>query len=219
MSNVLPAILFVLATARPFHLTLEANPAAPFPFLSKFGNVTLQVYPNGVRAESLWLRGFSRNGAPAVTVEDPLNRTYSDVALSEIGATLHKISGPLPGLEAAAPTSIQTTDGKVRGLAARRYRMLFGPNTFVDVWTTTALGDAPQYVELVNRFVTGISPATAKWVRSVPGVPLYVELNFRRFKKVPILRLKEVAFNTDGQDEALKVSSFMFRAPFSAVIK
>src|SRR5579859_6816519 len=79
MSNVLPAILFVLATARPFHLTLEANPAAPFPFLSKFGNVTLQVYPNGVRAESMWLRGFSRNGAPAVTVEDPLNRTYSDV--------------------------------------------------------------------------------------------------------------------------------------------
>src|SRR5207244_9612203 len=61
------AFIFLLAAscelhAAPakYHLTLEAHPAAPFPFLSRFGTVTLDVYPAGVRADSFWLNGFSR---------------------------------------------------------------------------------------------------------------------------------------------------------------
>lgn len=216
---LLGALLLAAATARPFHLTLEANPAAPFPFLGKFGNVIVQVYPHGVRAESLWLRGFSRNHAPAVTVEDPMSRTYSDVALPDIAATLHKLSGPLPELERTAPTSIEVTAGNVKGFAAKRFRMRYAPQAFIDVWTTDAFGDAPQYRALMTEFVTGISPATAASMRTIPGVPIYVELNFRRFKKVAVLRLKDVAFDSKGEDDALKVSSFMFRAPFGSVIK
>lgn len=212
-------LLAVTASVRPYHLTLEANPAAPFPFLSKFGNVTIEVYPKGVRAESLWLRGFSRNGAPFVTVEDPLNRTYSDIALTEIVSTLHQLSGPIPETLAAAPESIVVTSGTVHGIAARRYRLMYGAAAFIDVWTTTALGDAPQYRALVDQFVGGLSPGTAASMRKITGVPVYVELNFRRFRKVVILRVKNIAFDAKGEDDALNVSSFMFRAPFGNVIK
>src|SRR5690349_3750285 len=56
-----------------YHLELEANPAAPFPYLSKFGtDIEVHVYPSGVRLEALWLNSFSRNGASAVSVANPL---------------------------------------------------------------------------------------------------------------------------------------------------
>src|SRR4051794_32618651 len=92
-----------------YHLELEANPATPFPFLGKFGTVTLHVYPAGVRAETFWLNGFSRNGTNAVTVENPLGRMYTDVPVTQISAILHKIA--TSGMEAAAPATTQITTG------------------------------------------------------------------------------------------------------------
>ena len=109
--------------------------------------------------------------------------------------------------------------GKVKGLAAKRFRLLYGPEAFIDVWTTTAFGEAPQYRALINRFVGGISAPTAASLRVIQGVPIYVELNFRRFKKLPLLRLQTVVYDSKGEDDALKVASFMFRAPFGSVIK
>src|SRR4051812_46878622 len=76
------AVFPALAQAAPprYHLELEANPAAAFPYLSKFGtSIELHVYPSGVRAEALWLNSFSKNGAPAVTVANPLGRMYVDI--------------------------------------------------------------------------------------------------------------------------------------------
>src|SRR5216684_1765668 len=66
------------APPRPYHLQLEANPA-PFPFLDRFGTVTLHVYPHGVRANTFWLNGFSRNGSETVTVMNPVARMYTKV--------------------------------------------------------------------------------------------------------------------------------------------
>src|SRR3954468_3510732 len=90
-----------------YHLELEANPSTPFPFLGKFGTVTLHVYPNGVRAETFWLNGFSRNGTNAFTLETPLGRMYTDVPVAQISATLRKIA--TSGMEAAAPAAPQIT--------------------------------------------------------------------------------------------------------------
>ena len=47
-----------------YHLELEANPAAPFPFLGKFGTITLHVFPSGVRAETFWLQRFGAAAVP-----------------------------------------------------------------------------------------------------------------------------------------------------------
>src|SRR5438874_13734709 len=111
------AVVSLHASPPPaYHLELEANPATPFPFLGKFGTVTLHMYPNGVRAETFWLNGFSRNGTKTVTVENPLGRMYTDVPVAQISATLHKIA--TSGMEAAAPTGTQITIGTVHGIAA-----------------------------------------------------------------------------------------------------
>ncbi len=205
------AFLFATAQPQPYHIELEANPAAPFPFLSKFGTVTLHVYPAGVRAETIWLNGFSRNGTRTVTVENPLGRMYTDVPLSEISAILGRMS--TAGVEDAAPTAVPPVAGRVRGFPARRYRLVYGPEAWIDVWTSTAIPENAQLRAIVDQFVRGISPATANVMQSISGMPLYVELNFRRYKKLPLLRLKSFSLSNVGQEKALQVGSLYFKAP------
>ena len=48
----------------------------------------------------------------------------------------------------------------------------------------------------------------------LPGMPVYIELNFRRFKKVPILRLKSIDSDMSEAEDDLSVGSVYFRAPF-----
>src|SRR5438067_5020793 len=126
------------AAPQPYHIELEASPAAAFPFLSKFGTVTLHIYPAGVRAETIWLNGFSRNGTATVTVENPYGRMYTDMPVSDIVKLLHKMAKD--EVEAATPPSIAPPiSGNVRGIAARRYRLIYGPEAWIDVWTTQAI--------------------------------------------------------------------------------
>ena len=197
---------------KAYHLVLEVNPAAPFPFLSKFGTVTLHVYPAGVRAETIWLNGFSRNGTPTVTVENPLGRMYTDMPVAEIASLLHKMS-PQNEVGAAAPQIVPPISGNVHGIAARRYRLMYGPEAWIDIWTTNTIPENPQLRNITNAFVRGISPPTAATLQSIPGMPLYVELNFRRYKKLPLLRLKSFSFSNVGQEDALSVGTLYFRAP------
>jgi len=199
--------------SRPYHLELEANPAAPFPFLGKFGTVTLHVYGGGVRAETFWLNGFTKNGTPAVTVMNPLGRMYTDVPITNISSVLGKLAGS-GGIERlASGTLMAPAAGKVRGVDANRYRIVYGPDAWIDVWTTKTIPDNPQLHAIVNEFVRGISPGTANVAKNIPGTPVYVELNFRRFKKLPILKLKSLAFDNAGEDDALKVGPVYMRAP------
>jgi hypothetical protein len=210
-------VLLTLATQlhatppKPYHLELEANPAAPFPFLGKFGTVTLHVFPAGVRAETFWLNGFSRNGTNTVTVENPLGRMYTDVPLAQISTTLRKLS--TSGVENAAPGAITQIAGNVKGIMARRYRLVYGPEAWIDVWMTDSIPENAQLREVVTEFVRGISPATATAMINIRGMPLYVELNFRSFKKLPLVRLKSITWNADGQDDALKTGTLYFKAP------
>jgi hypothetical protein len=194
-----------------YHLELEANPAAPFPFLGKFGTVTLHVFPAGVRAETFWLNGFTRNGSSAVTVENPLGRMYTDVPLAQISATLRKLS--TSGVENAAPAAITQSTGAVKGIPARRYRLVYGADAWIDVWMTDSIPENPQLRAVVTEFVRGISPATAPAISGIRGTPLYVELNFRRYKKLPLVRMKSIVWNAEGQDDALKVGTLYFKAP------
>ena len=199
------------APPKPYHLELEANPAAPFPFLGKFGTVTLHVFPAGLRVETFWLDGFTRNGARSVTVENPLGRVYTDVPLAEISATLRKLS--TSGVENAAPGAITQLVVNVKGIPARRYRLVYGPEAWIDVWMTDRIPENPQLRAVVTEFVGGISPATAVSISSLRGTPLYVELNFRRYKKLPLVRMKSITWSAAGEDDALKVGTLYFKAP------
>ena len=210
---LLAATCSLSAAPAPYHLTFEAPPAAPFPFLGKFGRVTVHVYPAGVRAESVWLNGFSRNGSSTITVENPLGRMFTDVPLREIASILRSMS--TAGMESVAPEALQKpVAGAVHGLPALRYRLRDGPEAWIDVWTTNAIPANPQFRAIALEFVNGISPPTGSVMRAVPGMPVYVELNFRRYKRLPLLRLQDVAYDARGQEDSLKVGKVYFRAPF-----
>jgi hypothetical protein len=215
--RLLPALVLALAlplvAAKPFHLELEANPAAPFPFLGKFGTVTVNVYPSGVRAATFWLNGFSKNGSAVVTVENPLDRSYSDVKVTELGALVAKLAGKHDANANNVPTLLPPVAGSVKGIEARRYRLTYGPDAWIDVWTTTAIADVPQLRAICLELVRGVAPGTAAALRAIPGTPLYVELNFRRFRKLPLLRTKSLTWDANGEADALKPGLLYYKSP------
>ncbi len=214
MRSLLVFILFAALplSAQPYHLELEANPGAAFPYLGKFGTVDLHVYRGGVRAEALGLDGFSRNGEQIVTVMNPFMRVYNEIQVAEITAMLAKMAGQVERT-AGVPTLGPTTAGKVRGVDATCHRLLFGPQAWIDFWTTSAVPENPQLRRIIDQMLQGIAPASAGVVRKIRGTPVYVELNFRRFKKVPLLTLKKLTFAADDESEALEVGRFYVLSP------
>ena len=115
-------------------------------------------------------------------------------------------------LQYAAPTLGPTMAGRVGEFSATRYRLIYGPEAYIDIWTTAAIPENKQFRAIVKQFVGGISPGTAALAKNIPGMPLYVEMNFRRFKKLPLLRLRSISWDDNGEADALKVSSFMVHA-------
>ncbi len=199
---------------RPYHLRLEASPSAAFPFLSKFGTVQIHVYGGGVRAETLWLNGFSRNSSRTLTVENPLGRMYTELPIAEISSLVRKLGGSSLGPISGPPEKVTApVGGKVGGLDASRYRLYYGPQAWIDIWTTATIPQNPQFRAIALAFVEGISPPAADIAKRLPGTPVYVELNFRRFKKVPLLQLKSYTHENAGEADALSVGSIYFRAP------
>jgi hypothetical protein len=223
MRNALLAALLLAATAalaadppapRPYHLQLEANAAVPFPWLSKFGKVQLDVYRGGARADSIWLDALSRNGAKEVTVLNPLGRMYFDVPLDEIAPILTKLADG-GGVERKATPAVEPElKGKVAGIAATRHRLVYGPEAWIDYWTTNAIPENPQVREIVARIVDGVSPGTAEVLGKIKGTPIFVELNFRRFKKLPIVYVKKFAWAADDEEDALTRGPIYIRASF-----
>ncbi|HEX8254430.1 MAG TPA: hypothetical protein VF846_14900 [Thermoanaerobaculia bacterium] len=215
----LPTLILTLAlcttafAAKPYHLELEATPEAAFPYLGRFGKVDLHVYAGGVRGEALWLHGFSRNGTNAVTVANPLGRMYVDLQTAEIVPILTKLSGGKAGHERSAkPWLGPSIKGKVSGVDATRHRLVYGPTAYIDVWTTDVIPQNAQLRLLVNKVISGVAPGTAAVANKLPGTPIYVELNFRRFKKLPIVRLKKLTFAADDEKDALTLGSVYVRA-------
>lgn len=210
------ALLFVslsASAAQPYHLELEATPEAVFPYLGRFGNVELHVYAGGVRAEALWLNAFSRNDTAAVTVVNPLARMYVDVNVNEIASILTKLAGGAGTIERrAVPTMGPKLRGEVKGIPATRHRFVYGEEAWIDVWTTDAIPTNRQMQRIVTEVVSGISPATGKLASKITGTPIYVEMNFRRFKKVPLVRLKKLTRTADDEKDALTRGSMYIRA-------
>ena len=214
MIRLIAIALFALtASAQPYHLELEATPEAVFPYLGRFGNVELHVYAGGVRAEALWLDAFSRNGADAVTVMNPLARMYVDVDVAEIASILTRLAGAAGAVERnAAPALAKPLAGKVQGIAATRHRLVYGTDAWIDVWTTSVIPENAQMKRIVNQIVHGISPRTGEVAATIPGTPVYVEMNFRRFKKVTLVRMKKLTHAADDEEDALTRGTLYVRA-------
>ena len=202
--------------AAPYTLELEVNPTATFPALKKFGTIDVTLYPGGVRAESLILHAFSKTGSPEMTVMAPLSRLYTEVPLAQARNLFLNLTNSddeiMPGL-GEFPIDSKVLIGKVRDIPARRYRVVLGDNSWVDVWTTTVIPDNPQFERLQMELVSAISRPAAMLVRKIPGTSIYIELNTQHYKKVPVLRLKSLTRSKQGETEALQRGRFYLRAP------
>jgi hypothetical protein len=219
------ALLFVLlllpatlsASPSSYRLDLELDPGAPFPFLSRFGKIEISVHPDGVSGKALVLRGFSRNGSSSLTVMNPLARLYVDLPLDTIRRRILSLSGSkdevMPKLR-EFPVS-GPLPGKVRGLDARRYRVHLGPESHLDVWTLASVPPNPQYLRLAQLFAGTISRNAAGMSSKFEGMPVYVEMNTTKHKKLQLLRVKQFTLGDDSGAEALKVGRVYAKAPGS----
>jgi hypothetical protein len=207
------------AAAPPkYHLRLEANGAAPFPYLARFGTVFIDVYGGGVHAETFWLNAFSRNDASEITVLNPLGRMYIDMPVASIVTTLQRLGGSRKDVSNFVPAIAPPLHGKVKDVDATRYRLLYGPDAWIDIWTTTVIPKNPQLERILYEIIAGISPNTLPAAQKIPGTPLYVELNFSHYKKLPILKLRELKMDDEGEKDALSVGSLYVKAPLADAI-
>ena len=215
ISLILVGLLFAFPLNAAYHLELEAYPAAAFPYFSKFGAVGLHVYEGGVRADTVWLDGFSRNGAPAVTVLNPIARMYTDIPVSQLASLVKKLGGGSGEVEGSAVAVLgPKMAGTVAGIPAIRHRLVYGPAAYIDVWTTMVVPENQQMRSIVNQMVGAISPGTLKSWQAIGGTPLHVELNFRRFKKVKLLGVKKFTRTADDEADALQTGPIYVKAPF-----
>ncbi|HUP48833.1 MAG TPA: hypothetical protein VNA04_08580 [Thermoanaerobaculia bacterium] len=195
-----------------YHLELEARPGAVFPYLARFGTVDLHVYAGGVRVDTVWLDGFSRNGDTTITVLNPLGRMYTEVPITRISSIIGTLGTLGPVEREAAAALASAAPGRIRGVPATRYRLVYG-ESYIDYWTTTAIPENRQLRRIITELVEAISPGTAAVSKTIPGTPVYVELNFRRFQKVALVRLKKLSRTVDDEEKALAVGSFYIKAP------
>lgn len=204
------------APTAPYRLELELNPTAAFPVLKKFGTIDVTVYPGGVRAESLILHAFSRTGSPEMTLLAPLSRLYTEVPVGElrnIALTLTSSTDEImPGL-GEFPIDSKVLIGKVGTIPAKRYRILLGDNSWIDVWSTSVIPENRQFERLQIEVVSAISRPAANLVRKIPGTSIYIEMNTQHYRKVPVLRLKSLVRSNAGEAEALQRGRFWARAP------
>src|SRR5438552_13615289 len=52
------------------------------------------LFRSGVRADTVWLNGFSRNGAGTVTVENPVGRMYTQVPVTRSEEHTSELQSP-----------------------------------------------------------------------------------------------------------------------------
>lgn len=203
------------ALTAPYTLELEVIPTSSS-YLERFGTIDVTVYPGGVRAESLILNLFSRNGSSQVTLLSPISRLYTEVPVAETRNILLKLTNSqgeiVPGL-AEFPIDSKVVVGKVRGVPAKRYRILMEAGSYLDVWSTTAIPENQQFKRLQTEVVSAFSRPAANLVRKIPGMSIYIELNTEEHEKVPVLRLRSLVRSNEGESEALQRGRFYIKAP------
>jgi len=208
---VIPATRVNGATA--YHLQLQSSPSHVVPLLSRFGAIEIHVYDGGVRVESMALDSFSRNGSSTITLMNPIARLYTEVTIEEFPALIARMVGVRKSDSDAVPKLLAPVSGKVNGLNARRYRLMYDATEWMDIWTTTDVPENPQLRKIIDAFVRHFSPATALPLARIPGNPVYVELNTEAHPKFPLLQMRSLRFDASGEQKALSVGKWYFKAP------
>ncbi len=197
-----------------YALHLEARPTAVFPFLEKLGNIQIAVYPQGVRADSLWLDGYLKAGSKSVRIENPSLRIYSDANLASLRQLFRSLA---PEKETAELGELPVTDtgrrGTIKDLPVKCYRITLGKKAWIDVWTTAALKESQPYRDLRTEVLSAISPDLARAGARIPGTPLHVALKTDDRPETTLLATKRFYKSSAGHEDALQTGRFFLKAP------
>ena len=197
-----------------YSLRLEARPSAVFPFLDKLGRVQIAVFPQGVRADSLWLGGYLMAGSETVRVENPALRVYTDATY---GALRKLFSGLGPEQEPMKLGELEVRKtgrkGTIKNLPVQCYRIVLGKKAWIDVWTTEAIQRSRPYQDLQTQVLMTVSPDLARAARKIPGTVLHVVLNTNDHPETTLLSTREVYRSSAGHEEVLRTGRFFLRVP------
>ena len=206
----------IAAQTRPFHLQIRTTTALSSPLLQRFGTISVDLYPHGFRIKTIWLRGFSRNGTGRMTTENPITRTYVETPMSDVGRMILNLGGH--PLKAGPPKRVEVTTGSVAHIAARRFRLHYDGDDYVDIWTTSAY-PAPAFRAFIDEFVRTLYPQSVATFRAIPGTPIYVALNMGKYDNTPVVWVNNTAFRSSEEATALRVGPWMFPAPFGTIFQ
>ena len=198
-----------------YALHLEARPAATFPFLDQLGKVEIEVYPQGVRANSHWLDGFLRTGENTIRIENPALRLYSDASFEGLRSLFGKLRPEDEKSPSFKELKVVETGrrGTIKKLPARCRRIVLGKDAWIDVWTTTALARNPAYERLQIELLSAISPKLTNAMQRIPGTVLHVVINTRNHPETVLLTTREFYLSSAGHEEALETGRFFLKAP------
>ena len=85
----------------------------------------------------------------------------------------------------------------------------------LDVWTLASIPPNPQYLRLARLFAGTISRDAASLSMKLEGMPVYVEMNTTKHKKLQLLRVKGFTPGDDSGAEELQVGRVYAKAPGS----
>jgi hypothetical protein len=200
-----------------YTLELVLTPVGDSKVIGRLGSVDVTVYPQGIHADSMWLDGISRQGSPNIVMFNPTTRLYSSVPLSGFRSVVLKISGSseelMPKLRRfpiEAPVRARVGD-----IPSSRYRIRLGPESWIDVWTTTIIPENPQLRRLSEELLSAISNEVSYLAREIPGVPLAIQFNTQNYPGKTVLRTKALRRSSAGHEQSLALGSFYVRTPLA----
>ncbi len=91
--------------------------------------------------------------------------------------------------------------------------MQYNDAEWIDVWTNRDVPTNPQFRAVIDAAIRGLSERSADLVRKIPGTPVYIELNFRGYHKVALLKLRRLPWNNSGETAALNLGGYYLEVP------
>lgn len=205
------------AASKDYRLVLWIQPVGDDALTQKLGKATLTVYPQGVKADSLWLDGFTRQGSSQLTLLKPIARLYAQVELSDFSDIIRRMAGSRDGLVGNIGTLRvgNPVNGKINKRAAKRFRISIDQQQWVDVWTAADLPENKQLKKLTSEVLEAVSDQLPPVLDKIEGTPILVRLHTDEYRDVDVLGFRSIRSSSRGHADDLQVGRFFLRATFA----
>jgi hypothetical protein len=212
--NILLALIVAAAAASASAATLTDYELvyrieSPYRGVAAAGKIELTVFPEGIRGDSLLFAGYARSGDDDLIIMNRVARIYSSLAIESVTRFLGRRLQP--GEQVPAGNYSLSASGEERmiaGLPSLHYRVHLGPESHLDIWITEALEESEVFRRLTDQVIGALAAPIAPMLSALPGMPVEVVLQTRRFPHLELLSLQRVSYDSSRSGKLLKVGRF-----------